>query len=106
MCPPDLWRGDPEGRRGALADEAPPHSWRGDPEGRRGSLADEAPPHSWGGGGEAAGGARPQTRLLPIHGEVAAKPPDGLARKHPRLDHDFSAPRRSYTTCDHDSIAR
>src|SRR5207253_9488345 len=58
----------------------PPHLWGGDPEGRRRSLADEAPPHSWGGGGEAAGGARSRTRLLPIHGEVAAKPPEGLAR--------------------------
>src|SRR5437868_4009930 len=69
---------------------APPHSWGGDPEGRRGSLADEAPPHSWGGGGEAAGGARSRTRLLPIHGEVARRaggaPPEGLARKHLRLD--------------------
>src|SRR5229473_1779341 len=60
------------------------------------------PPHSWGGGGEAAGGAGPlwlvsspfmgrwrRSRrrgwpgipgVLPIHGEVAAKPPEGLAR--------------------------
>src|SRR5216683_960971 len=53
----------------------PPHSWGGGGEARY----SWGPPHSWGGGGEAAGGARPAIAgVLPIHGEVAAKPPEGL----------------------------
>src|SRR5216683_957064 len=44
---------------------------------RRRVWWEASPPHSWGDGGEAAGGAGGKP-LLPIHGEVAAKPPEGL----------------------------
>src|SRR5438445_10251699 len=42
-------------------------------------FSGEGPPHSWGGGAEGAGGARcALQRVLPIHGEVAPKAPEGL----------------------------
>src|SRR5690242_2322520 len=41
-----------------------------------------SPPHLWGGGGAAAGGA-PRLVVLPIYGEVAAQPPEGLSPRHP-----------------------
>src|SRR5258708_27008880 len=86
----------PEG----LVRPGPPHSWGGGGAAAGGAVR-PGPPHSWGGGGAAAGGAgetrsspfmgrwrRSRRRgwwdhVLPIHGEVAAQPPEGLVRPGP-----------------------
>src|SRR5438309_5073670 len=60
--------------------------WREAPEG----LADMAPPHLWGGGAKRRRGW--WIWLLPIYGEVAAKPPEGLTQSPPLRRNPFTTP--------------